>query len=108
MYRDEILLTPKDILEKEFKIDARGYRMQEVDKFLDIIIRDYQVFYKIIKTLEEKNEKFRERLEELEEDIKEISKRLEMSQKVGDQEEVSSLDILKRISRLEEEIYSKK
>ena len=33
MYRDEILLTPKDILEKEFKIDARGYRMQEVDKF---------------------------------------------------------------------------
>ena len=28
--------------------------MQEVDKFLDIIIRDYQVFYKIIKTLEEK------------------------------------------------------
>ena len=50
---------------------------------------------------------FRERLEELEEDIKEISKRLEMSQKVGDQEEVSSLDILKRISRLEEEIYSK-
>ena len=66
------------------------------------------MFYKIIKTLEEKNEKFRERLEELEEDIKEISKRLEMSQKVGDQEEVSSLDILKRISRLEEEIYSKK
>ena len=36
MYHDRIALTIKDILEKEFKIDARGYRLQEVDKFLDI------------------------------------------------------------------------
>lgn len=33
---------------KEFKIDARGYRLQEVDKFLDIIIGDYTNFHKII------------------------------------------------------------
>ena len=38
---DKITLTANDILEKEFKIDARGYRLQEVDKFLDIIIKDY-------------------------------------------------------------------
>ena len=36
---DRITLTMQDILEKEFKIDARGYRPQEVDKFLDIIIK---------------------------------------------------------------------
>ena len=47
MYQDRILLTGKDILEKEFKIDTRGYRPQEVDKFLDIIIRDYEEFYAI-------------------------------------------------------------
>ena len=40
MNHDKISLTIQDILEKEFKIDARGYRLQEVDKFLDIIIRD--------------------------------------------------------------------
>ena len=34
MYQERILLTGKDILEKEFKIDTRGYRPQEVDKFL--------------------------------------------------------------------------
>ena len=34
MYQDRILLTGKDILEKEFKVDTRGYRPQEVDKFL--------------------------------------------------------------------------
>ena len=44
MYQDRILLTGKDILEKEFKIDTRGYRPQEVDKFLDAIIRDYEEF----------------------------------------------------------------
>ena len=36
MYQDRILLTNKDIYEKEFKIDTRGYRPQEVDKFLDL------------------------------------------------------------------------
>lgn len=38
MIEEKILLTTNDILEKEFKIDARGYRPQEVDKFLDIVI----------------------------------------------------------------------
>ena len=41
MMNDRIALSSKEILEKEFKIDARGYRLQEVDKFLDIVIHDY-------------------------------------------------------------------
>ena len=52
---DKIFLTPKEILEKEFKIDARGYRMEEVDKFLDIVIKDYTEFLQIIKKLEKEN-----------------------------------------------------
>ena len=40
------------ILEKEFKIDARGYRLQEVDKFLDIIIKDYNEYNNIIRNLD--------------------------------------------------------
>ena len=45
MYQERIMLTPKDILEKEFKIDTRGYRPQEVDKFLDTIISDYEEMF---------------------------------------------------------------
>ena len=52
MYNDRIYLTPQDILEKEFKIDARGYRPQEVDKFLDMVIRDYTEYISIIKKLD--------------------------------------------------------
>ena len=52
MYSDKIFLTPKEILDKEFKIDARGYRPQEVDKFLDMVIRDYSEFLNTIKRQE--------------------------------------------------------
>ena len=52
MYQGRVELTTKDILEKEFKIDTRGYRPQEVDKFLDIIIRDYEEMNAIMKELE--------------------------------------------------------
>lgn len=48
---DKITLTANDILEKEFKIDARGYRLQEVDKFLDIIIKDYTEYDKLLKNI---------------------------------------------------------
>lgn len=64
MYQDRILLTNKDIYEKEFKIDTRGYRPQEVDKFLDDIMRDYEEWEKIVSELEE------EKKEQLEEIIK--------------------------------------
>ena len=51
MYQDRIMLTVKDIFEKEFKLDTRGYRPQEVDKFLDVIMRDYEEFILINKEL---------------------------------------------------------
>ena len=52
MYNERIYLTPQDILEKEFKVDARGYRPQEVDKFLDMVIRDYTEYNSIIRNLD--------------------------------------------------------
>ena len=52
MYQNKITLMPQDILEKDFKIDTRGYRLKEVDQFLDIIIGDYEQFLEIINNLE--------------------------------------------------------
>ena len=49
---DKIVLSPEEIYEKEFKIDARGYRPQEVDNFLDIIIKDYAEFKRIVRGYE--------------------------------------------------------
>ena len=72
MYNDRIVLSMQDILEKEFKIDARGYRLQEVDKFLDTIIGDYNEYNNIIKELE--NDKL-----SLEESVKKFEKGIELS-----------------------------
>ena len=51
LYNDRLYLTPQEILEKDFKIDARGYRPQEVDKFLDMVIRDYTEYSNIVRKL---------------------------------------------------------
>ena len=52
MYDEKLFLTPQEILNKEFKIDAKGYRPQEVDKFLDMVIRDYTEFTNVIKKVQ--------------------------------------------------------
>ena len=56
MYQERFNLSPKDILEKEFKIDTRGYRLKEVDQYLDLIIGDYEEFFKIIKEYDKEKE----------------------------------------------------
>ena len=52
MYDVKFNLTTKDILDKEFKFDAKGYRPQEVDEYLDMVISDYTEFARLIKKLE--------------------------------------------------------
>ena len=44
-------LTAKDILQKEFTRDFRGYKASEVDEYLDSIIRDYDSYQKDVATL---------------------------------------------------------
>ena len=107
MYQERILLTGKDILEKEFKIDTRGYRPQEVDKFLDAIIRDYEEFSAIIKEIEEDKKVLIEENIKLKQDVRNLKTKVELlKENVGD-EAISSADVLRRISRLEKIIYGK-
>ncbi|MFD5707675.1 DivIVA domain-containing protein, partial [Bacillus subtilis] len=44
MLADKVKLSAKEILEKEFKTGVRGYKQEDVDKFLDMIIKDYETF----------------------------------------------------------------
>lgn len=40
------MLTPLDIHNKEFKRSFRGYKEDEVDEFLDVVIKDYETLYR--------------------------------------------------------------
>lgn len=106
MYHDRIVLTTNDILEKAFKIDTRGYRPQEVDKFLDVIIRDYEEFLQIIRELENEKKEIIEDNIRLKQDIRILKTKLDVV-KDGNTAEINSADILRRISNLEKLVYGK-
>lgn len=106
MYQERILLTGKDILEKEFKIDTRGYRPQEVDKFLDVIIRDYEEFFAIIKEIENEKKDLIEENIKLKQEIRNLRTKIEvLREDTGN--DVNNADLLRRLSNLEKIIYGK-
>lgn len=102
---DKLFLTPNEILEHEFKIDARGYRMQEVDKFLDMVIRDYTEFLRYIKKLEQDNLDLVEDNRKLQAEYRKLKSALEASNDGTVNQ--GSTDVLRRLSNLEKIVYGK-
>lgn len=106
MYQDRIVLTSRDILEKEFKIDTRGYRPQEVDRFLDMIIKDYEEMNSIIRELEREKKQLVEDNISLKQDIRNLKTKIEvLAESEGGN--TTNADMLRRISKLEKIIYGK-
>ena len=104
MYDDKRFLTAKEILDKDFKIDARGYRPQEVDKFLDAIIRDYEEFFKIIREIESDKKELIEDNLKLKQEIRNLRTKLDIVNQ-NTNREVNNSDLLRRLSNLENIIY---
>ena len=107
MYQDRIMLTVKDIIEKEFKLDTRGYRPQEVDKFLDVIMRDYEEFMAINKELSNEIRELTNDNIKLKQEIRNLKMKLDILKESADGEGTNSVDVLKRLSNLEKIIYGK-
>ena len=103
---NKLNLTAQDILDKEFNVDFKGYSASEVDSFLDTVLDDYQNYDENIEELQAK-------ISELEAEIEALKRKnldLESKQKVIDLANTtsySSVDLLKRVARLEEEVYRK-
>lgn len=104
MYNDRLYLTVQDILEKEFKVDARGYRPQEVDKFLDMVIRDYTEYSNIIKKLEKDVKDLHEDNSKLKQEIRRLQAELATTSSNSSPSR-NNVDLLKRISQLEKVVY---
>lgn len=107
MLMEEISLTPQEILDKDFKVDTRGYRPQEVDKYLDVVISDYTKFISIIKKIEiEKRELVDENLK-LKQELRETKDRVEVLKNTSNKE-LTNIDMLRRISTLEKIVFNDK
>ena len=107
MYQDRILLSSKDILEHEFKFDTRGYRPQEVDKYLDVIIHDYEEFDRIIQDYENEKKELIEDNIRLKQEIRRLRTQMEALKDVA-KEPNNNADLLRRVSNLEKFIYGDK
>jgi len=105
MYQDRILLTTADILEKEFKIDTKGYRPQEVDKFLDVVIRDYEEMINIIKEIDNERKNLANDNIKLKQELRNLQTKVEvLKDNTG---EITNADLLRRLSNLEKVIYGR-
>lgn len=107
MYNEKISLTPQDILDKEFKIDARGYRPQEVDKFLDLVINDYGEFLTEIKKLKKEITALNDENAKLKNELRRIKANIEAAEGSASSNNVSNVDLLRRLSQLEKVVYGK-
>ena len=108
MYQNKIKLMPQDILEKEFKIDTRGYRLKEVDQFLDDIIGDYEQFLNIINNLEKEKADLLAEIVNLKQELRNSKLNMEVANRNSVSGEITNVDIIRRLSQLEKMVYGLK
>jgi len=97
----EIRLSMKEILEKEFKSGMNGYRKDDVDAFLDVIIKDYETFNRKLDRLFQENDKLRKQVKTL---TQSASQKIANPQQMGGSG-TTNFDILMRISNLEKAVF---
>ena len=102
-------LTAQEIYDKAFHVDLKGYAPGEVDEFLDLVIEDYQGFEEKMEELGTALARYESRIKELQQQVFALqTEKQNLSEKVnadfvnGNSDQ---LDILKRISRLEQAVF---
>lgn len=104
----KVNLDIQTILDKQFDIDFKGYSPAQVDSFLDLVMEDYQTYQDItaelnqkIAELERTNASLRAKL--IEEEGR--NRAFEQNAASPAMQGAANVDILKRISRLEEQVF---
>jgi len=103
---EKLNLTPEEILNKEFETDFKGYNAEQVDLFLDEVLEDYQKMEDNVQQLLDTVAALQEQIKELKAKNIELEGR-KMAFDLSNTTSYSSVDVLKRISRLEEKVYNK-
>ncbi|MFV0381798.1 MAG: DivIVA domain-containing protein [Breznakia sp.] len=98
-------LDIEKILQKQFHIDLKGYAMSDVDTFLDLIIQDYETFTQNINELGVHLQNYENENRRLKNKIQELNNALRLQDSI--EPVVEQVDILKRITNLENTVFKK-
>ena len=103
-------LTAQEIYEKEFHVDLKGYAPAEVDEFLDMVIEDYQKYDEKVEELGAAVTRYVEKIKELQQQLFALQSENEnLNEKVNSDfvnGSSNTVDILKRIARLEKAVFN--
>ncbi|ANZ58188.1 cell division protein GpsB [Fructilactobacillus lindneri] len=122
---NKINFTPKEILQKEFKQKMRGYDPNDVDSFLDEVIKDYESFQKNIQEqdqqidqLDSENKQLKSRVAALTNELANKADYVKPEQSVettsapqpkpvenDTNNNVTNMDVLRRLSNLERKVF---
>ena len=102
-----INFTTKDIYEQDFKIGFRGYDQDEVNDFLDQIMKDYDAYEAIIKELKGEVARLKAQAANAPKAAAtEVDHRDTL--RTERSSSATNFDILRRLNRLEKEVFGKK
>ena len=101
----EILLNPEMLYNWDFKVDARGYRPQEVDKVLDMVISDYNAYNSMIREKDRQINALNNQILELKQKLRNAKANMDIVK--NSERQVTNVDLLHRISELEKIIYGR-
>ena len=96
-----IIFTAKDIFDQDFKREVRGYNKDEVNEFLDDVIKDYETYAALVKELREEN------AQKAQETPQTSPIASTATQEYPQVTTATNFDILKRLNRLEKEVFGK-
>lgn len=78
-------LSPLDIHNKQFSRSIRGYKEEEVNEFLDQVIKDYELLIKEKKRVEKENEEMKEKLKHFSNIEESLSKSILVAQETAEE-----------------------
>ena len=105
---DKLNLDPVTIVNKKFGVDFKGYDPNEVDHMLDQVIEDYQTYQDMVDSLNAKVADLEKTNASLRARLIEVEGKERARDEDGDpmMQGASNFDILKRLSRLENEVFN--
>lgn len=105
----KLLLTSKDILNKEFTKNVKGYDALEVDNFLDLILKDYKIIDNVVENLNGQITNLKKANQDLENELETLKisavKKAKQTFVVNDYSRLDNLELLKKISLYENKLY---